>query len=100
MKIKDIAVCVLIVLLIIILVAAYVDGKNTAKQEEINSNFKMETIAKSSDFILFHNTVTDVLYLWKSQLKQAGLTEMSDPETGLPLTYERYLQLQEKSEKQ
>ena len=42
------------------------------------------------DGVIHRNTYTDVLYLWVDEYKSAGLVEMHDPETGLPLTYEKY----------
>lgn len=57
-----------------------------------NTPFKMECVGEDWKVALFYrNTVTDVLYLWGGN--HAGFTEMSDPETGLPLTYTRYLEI-------
>ena len=44
----------------------------------------------TKDMSIYRNTYTDVLYLWVDEYKSAGLVEMHDPETGLPLKYEKY----------
>lgn len=50
----------------------------------------------TKDMSIYRNTYTDVLYLWVDEYKSAGLVEMHDPETGLPLTYEKYKDYMEK----
>ena len=47
----------------------------------------------SRNMSIYRNTYTDVLYLWIDEYKSAGLVEMNDPETGLPLTYKRYKEI-------
>ena len=42
---------------------------------------------------IYRNVVTDVLYLWANSFRAGGFQEMHDPETGLPLTYEKYKEL-------
>lgn len=44
-------------------------------------------------FQYYRDSVTDVMYLWCAGGNKGGLTTMLDPETGLPLTYSRYLDL-------
>lgn len=58
--------------------------------------FKMEYIAKNGGFYLYRCEVTDVLYIRFDT--DGGLTVMVDPDTGLPLTYTRYLELGSKEE--
>lgn len=47
-------------------------------------------------FYLYRNTITDILYILYDSKEKCQLTEMHDPETGLPLTYKRYLEMVEK----
>lgn len=71
-----------------------------SNEENNDFSFQMEPLYVSgiSDvFTVYRNTVTDVLYLWISDTYRGGLTEMSDPETGLPLTYARYMELYAKT---
>lgn len=72
-----------------------------SNEENNDFSFQMETLYDSDIFggvTVYRNTVTDVLYLWISDnTYKGGLTEMSDPETGLPLTYERYMELYAKT---
>ena len=46
-----------------------------------------------TSFSVFRDVVTDVLYLWRGAGYKGGLTVMLDPQSGLPLTYTRYLEL-------
>lgn len=67
-----------------------------SKEKNNDFPFEMETLYEDTfggGFCLYRNTVTDVLYLFQWSNSRGGLTEMSDPVTGLPLTYERYLEL-------
>ena len=71
-----------------------------SNEENIGFPFQMETLYDTrigGGFCVYRNTVTDVLYLWRWSANRGGLTEMSDPETGLPLTYERYTELYAKT---
>lgn len=67
------------------------------EQAEELQLFNIEHIACSSDFCLYRDTLTDVLFLcYDLRLGYSGaggLTYMPDPETGLPLTYAKYLEL-------
>lgn len=67
------------------------------EQAEELQLFNMEHIACSDDFCLYRDTLTDVLFLcYDLRLGYSGaggLTYMPDPETGLPLTYAKYLKL-------
>ena len=47
----------------------------------------------SEKFYYFRDITTDVLYLHCSGNRAGGLVAMLDPETGLPLTYTRYMEL-------
>lgn len=65
--------------------------------------FEMKKVGYSSDnrFEYYVDVVTDVLYVWNSDTGTSiygygiggGLTVMLDPESGLPLTYTRYMEL-------
>lgn len=39
---------------------------------------------------IYRNVYTDVLYLWMDEHESGGLVEMHEPQTGFPLTYEKY----------
>lgn len=49
------------------------------------------------NFFYYRDTVTDVVYLWgrakAGYAGMGGLTVMLDPETGLPLTFDRWEEL-------
>lgn len=55
--------------------------------------FEMEQVGYSStsSFSHYRDVVTDVLYV--SNTNSGGLAVMLDPETGLPLTYTRYMEI-------
>lgn len=81
------------------------DNFVTENTKTENEPFEMELVGRSSDnaFEYYRDTTTDVLYTWNSETKYSsgagvggGLTEMHDPETGLPLTYTRYMELHSK----
>lgn len=59
--------------------------------------FTIEEVGYDEVFIYYRDTVTDVLYLNYAAGYKGGLTTMEDPETGLPLTYTRYMELASKS---
>lgn len=70
-------------------------AEQTTATEKIS--FEFEEIYDSGDvgggYTYYRDTVTDVMYIWRWSTNRGGLTEMSDPETGMPLKYERYKQL-------
>lgn len=60
----------------------------------------MELIAEEIDYkgiYLYRNVYTDVLYLLFEGVDASGLEEMHDPETGLPLTFQKYQEMQKKN---
>ena len=63
--------------------------------------FGMELISSDSDFDLYRESFSDVLYILYSRKSgyagMGGLTVMLDPLTGLPLTYSNYLDLYQNS---
>ena len=66
-------------------------------ENEENKN-QMELVCEEHEednftFSIYRNVVTDVLYLWANRFRAGGFQEMHDPETGLPLTYEKYKEL-------
>ena len=67
------------------------------EQAEELQLFNIEYIAHSGDFCLYRDKLTDVLFLCydlrMGYSGAGGLTYMPDPETGLPLTYAKYLEL-------
>jgi len=44
-------------------------------------------------FTYYRDVVTDVMYVCFEEYNKGGMTVMQDPETGLPLTYTRYMEL-------
>lgn len=73
------------------------NSNNNENREPTNQELfdgDLEYLGSSRDIDYYRDTVTDVMYLVYKSIKAAGMTEMSDPETGLPLTYTRYLELQ------
>ena len=58
-----------------------------------NSNFEM--LSKDQSFFTYYrDKVTDVVFVCYDEYGSGGLIEMHDPNTGLPLTYEKYLEYQ------
>jgi len=55
--------------------------------------FAMEYVGVDDHFRYYRDTITDVIYIKYESGQAAGLTVMLDPETGLPLTYMRYMEL-------
>ena len=86
--------------------------ERTQKQEEekIIANFTggMEVVGiceghynngKEQDtFTYYREVTTDVMYICYEEYRKGSLTVMMDPETGLPLTYSRYIELTKKEE--
>ena len=58
-----------------------------------NSNFEMVS-EDELFFTYYRDKVTDVMYICYDEYDSGGLLEMHDPNTGLPLTYEKYLEYQ------
>lgn len=75
----------------------------TNKTDSQLEPFEMKKVGYSSDnrFEYYVDVVTDVLYIWNSDTAFSaygygvggGLAVMLDPETGLPLTYTRYMEI-------
>ena len=62
-----------------------------APVNDANEPFAMEKIAFKYPFTYYRETVTDVIYL---KMGDGGnLTPVLDPETSLPLTYTRYMEM-------
>lgn len=51
---------------------------------------------KQDTFTYYRETTTDVMYICYEEYRKGSLNVMMDPETGLPLTYSRYMELTEK----
>ncbi len=58
-----------------------------------NSNFEMIS-TNEGVFTYYRDKVTDVMFICYDEYDSGGLIEMHDPNTGLPLTYQRYLEYQ------
>lgn len=48
---------------------------------------------KQDTFTYYREVTTDVMYICYEEYRKGSLTVMIDPETGLPLTYSRYMEL-------
>lgn len=48
---------------------------------------------RDENFVYLRDAVTDVMYVSFKFMNAGGMTVMLEPETGLPLTYTRYLEL-------
>ena len=71
---------------------------STSKSEDARVPFQMEKLHRYKinydDAIdYYRDTTTDIMYVCFTGYRKAGLTEMHDPETGLPLTYTRYMEI-------
>lgn len=74
------------------------DKSNATTESSVsrrNEQFTMESIGDSGVYIYIRDVVTDVMYLKYKGGYAGGLTVMLDPETGLPLTYTRYIEIYE-----
>ncbi|MEE1503872.1 MAG: hypothetical protein UGF89_06485 [Acutalibacteraceae bacterium] len=71
-------------------------SNESANYEIPSSNFELVSEYDSwADYEYYRDKATDVMYVARTYYKSGGLTEMTDPKTGLPLTYENYLKYQE-----
>lgn len=81
------------------------------ESENTSSNiqpFEMELIGEVSGrtnatldtdkFYYYRDVKTDVIYICFEEYRKGGLTAMLDPDTGLPLTYTRYMEFYNSSE--
>lgn len=74
------------------------ETEKVMSREEISELFNIEHIAYGgSQLSYYRDVVTDVLFLRYEDASgyagQGGLTWIPDPETGLPMTYTRYVEL-------
>lgn len=64
-----------------------------AEATDNTDKYAMELVERfTNGFYIFREPVTDVLYMRYSLDNAGGITVMLDPETGLPLTYTKYLE--------
>lgn len=97
------AIGVLITLLLVSLIILAGIENNKEKEMIKNSTGRMEVITicegysnsknKKDTFTYYREITTDVMYICYEENRKGSLTVMLDPETGLPLTYNRYLEL-------
>ena len=98
--------CVVILVLVFIGVFIVADNMSTANASAKentniettnklipNSNFEMVS-EDELFFTYYRDKVTDVMYICYDEYDSGGLLEMHDPNKGLPLTYEKYLEYQ------
>lgn len=73
------------------------DTQVSVEEELSELPFELEAVGRAEELgvelVYFRDTTTDVLYLYSSSYRKGGLTVMLEPETGLPLTYTRYMEL-------
>lgn len=53
----------------------------------------MEAVGQSGHFKYYRDAVTDVLFVWKIGNGSDALTVIPDPDSGLPITYTRYMEM-------
>lgn len=70
--------------------------KEIAREENYFGKLKFVASDKENYFTYYLDEVTRVMYLLSHCSEKSGLTVMLDPETGLPLTLERYKELAQK----
>ena len=112
--VSTIGLCVTILVIILIgfcIVSGNMESSNTSAQNTNiestgkpavettnklipNSNFEMVS-ENELFFTYYRDKVTDVMYICYDEYDSGGLLEMHDPNTGLPLTYQQYLEYQE-----
>ena len=95
---------------LIVILSILINHLETKEDQEIIASFTggMEVIgicegynsgvSKQDTFTYYRETTTDVMYICYEEYRKGSLTVMMDPETGLPLTYSRYLELTQKEE--
>lgn len=77
------------------------EGKSNISEQHSGMEVIIEEVGETyggdytKNMSIYRNTYTNVLYLWIDGCECGGLVEMHDPETGLPLTYEKYKDLME-----
>ena len=99
MKKKIIAI-VAVFAVIALMYVAYGCGKSKLEPEapvtisasasqttESNFNFELIYADNDSGLYIYHEKTTDTLFLQYGGYKAGGITQLMDPETGLPLTY-------------
>lgn len=65
----------------------------TPQEDDSAKPFDLERLAYVDGITYYRDTVSDVMYLRSGGNHGGGLIVMPDPETGLPLTYARYMEL-------
>lgn len=69
------------------------------KTSDVSAPFDLEYVGVDydDDFYYYRDTTTDVLFLVSERRSTyalgAGITTIPDPETGLPMTYTRYMEI-------
>lgn len=98
-----IAIAFIIAIIAIFTVGCHASKNNTANintattitaeaaEEGLNFELVAGTGVKGTSF--YRETTTDTMYVFMtgSRLEAGGLTQMFDPQTGLPLTYENWV---------
>lgn len=95
------AIVILLITVALILTSCYIaqNEVSASTADETDIPFEMELVGRSSEgrFFYYRDTVTDMMFLFcrssTANSQGGGLTLMLDPETGLPLTYDRYMEI-------
>ena len=76
--------------------------EDMADTDEKTYSNGLEKVLEMKNFYYLRDKVTDVMYIcYREKIAYSGMggmTAMLDPESGLPLTYERYLELEAQKE--
>ena len=96
---KNAAIAILLVMVAVLSTFTACDSSTAepSAEEQVEAAVSMQRIAHSDDFTYYRDAITDVMYLCYYNYNGGGLTVMLDPETGLPLTYVRFVELYENS---
>ena len=96
---KNAAIAMLLVMMAVLCTFTACDSSTAepSVEERVEMAASMRRIAYSGDFTYYRDAITDVMYLDFHNPYAGGLTVMFDPETGLPLTYTRFVELYKNS---
>lgn len=59
-------------------------------EQQVEQPYKFELLLDTSNFDLYCDPVTDVIYVWRKVGYSSGLSVYYNPETGLPMTLSEY----------
>ena len=97
---KNTAIAMLLVMLAVLCTFTACKPSTTEPSAEEQAEAAADMVRiklAGNDFTYYRDTITDVMYLRYHTINAGGLTVMLDPETGLPLTYTRFVELYKNS---